>query len=59
MTAPAPAPSGASCTHTYGGRYANTACSASYQCCSGRWSSRGACGACACVETTGERGCGF
>jgi hypothetical protein len=57
--APAPAPSGASCTHTYGGRYGNTACSAGYQCCDGRWSSRGACGACACVETTGERGCGM
>jgi hypothetical protein len=55
--APAPAPSGGSCRHTYGGTYADRACSASYQCCGGDWRSRGACGACACVETTGERGC--
>ncbi|GAB4213145.1 MAG: hypothetical protein OHK0013_36740 [Sandaracinaceae bacterium] len=55
--APAPAPSGGSCRHTYGGTYADGACSASYQCCDGNWRSRGACGACACVESTGERGC--
>jgi hypothetical protein len=61
-TAPLPAapPPGASCGHTYGGRYANTACSASYQCCDGRWRERGAgCGACFCTEGTGERGCGL
>ncbi len=51
-------PAGASCTHTYGGRYANTACSAGYQCCNGNWRTRGACGSCYCVEATGERGCG-
>ncbi len=58
---PAPAPSGASCTHSYGGRYASSACSASYQCCDGRWRARSGtmCGACACVESTGERGCGL
>jgi hypothetical protein len=59
--APAPAPSapaGASCRHTYGGRYANTACSASYQCCDGTWRTRGACGSCFCVESSGETGCG-
>lgn len=53
-------PPGASCTHTYGGRYANTACSASYQCCDGRWrSGTGVCGSCYCTETTGTRGCGL
>jgi hypothetical protein len=53
-------PAGASCTHTYGGRYANTACSASYQCCNGSWRTRGSgCGTCFCTETTGERGCGL
>jgi len=68
--APAPAPEpepeptpppGASCGHTYGGTYGNTACSAGYQCCDGRWRVRGdrrACGACFCVEETGTRGCG-
>ena len=57
--APAPStPSGDSCRHTYGGRYADTACSQSYQCCDGTWRTRGACGSCRCVETTGERGCG-
>jgi len=58
---PTPTPTaGASCTHTYGGTYANTACSASYQCCDGRWRERGsstACGACSCTETSGSRGC--
>lgn len=59
---PTPAPStGGSCRHTYGGTYANTACSASYQCCDGRWRERGAsgCGACFCTEATGTRGCGL
>lgn len=55
--APAPSPGGGACTHTYGGTYANAACSAGYQCCDGAWRTRGACGACACVETTGEVGC--
>lgn len=50
-------PTGASCTHSYGGTYADTACSASYQCCDGTWMSRGACGTCACVEETGQVGC--
>jgi hypothetical protein len=58
-SAPSGPPAGASCTHTYGGRYANTACSPSYQCCNGRWASRGACGSCYCTESTGERGCGL
>ncbi|MCB9593553.1 MAG: N-acetylmuramoyl-L-alanine amidase [Sandaracinaceae bacterium] len=62
--APAPtptAPAGASCGHTYGGTYANTACSAGYQCCDGRWRVRGsssACGACFCTEASGSLGCG-
>ena len=58
---PARPPAGASCAHTAGGGYANTACSASYQCCDGRWRERGAsgCGACFCTEATGTRGCGL
>ena len=55
--APAPDPGGGSCTHSYGGTYSDTACSAGYQCCDGRWRTRGACGSCACVEETGETGC--
>jgi hypothetical protein len=59
---PSPGPStGASCTHTYGGRYAHLACSPSYQCCNGSWRTRasGGCGTCICTETTGTRGCGL
>ncbi|MCU0677882.1 MAG: hypothetical protein MUE69_34540, partial [Myxococcota bacterium] len=56
--APSGPPAGAACTHTYGGRYANTACSPSYQCCNGSWRTRGSCGSCYCTESTGERGCG-
>ena len=55
---PSPAPSGASCTHSFGGAYADTACSTSWQCCDGTWRSRGSCGTCACVEGSGETGCG-
>jgi hypothetical protein len=55
---PSGPPAGASCTHTYGGSYANTACSPSYQCCNGSWRTRGACGSCYCVEDTGRTGCG-
>ena len=54
---PTPAPSGASCNHSFGGTYADTACSTSYQCCDGRWRTRGSCGACFCVEETGQQGC--
>lgn len=55
-----PPSSGGSCTHTYGGRYANTACSASYQCCNGTWRhGTGVCGSCYCTEPTGTRGCGL
>ena len=55
-----PPPGGAACTHSFGGRYAHTACSASYQCCDGAWAMIDAgCGACLCVETTGETGCGL
>ncbi|MBX3275576.1 MAG: M15 family metallopeptidase [Sandaracinaceae bacterium] len=58
-TPPPPPPSGASCTHSYGGRYGHLACSASYQCCNGSWRDRSSgCGTCACVETSGTRGCG-
>lgn len=55
---PSTAPAGASCTHSYGGSYANTACSPSYQCCDGTWRTRGSCGSCFCVESTGRIGCG-
>ncbi|MBX3246009.1 MAG: peptidoglycan recognition protein [Myxococcales bacterium] len=57
-SAPSGPPAGAACTHTYGGRYANTACSPSYQCCNGSWRTRGSCGSCYCTESTGQRGCG-
>ncbi|MBI5499001.1 MAG: N-acetylmuramoyl-L-alanine amidase [Deltaproteobacteria bacterium] len=53
-----PPPAGASCAHSFGGTYANTACSASYQCCDGTWRPRtSGCGACLCVEETGAAGC--
>ena len=56
---PAP-PDGASCTHSLGGSYANTACSASYQCCNGRWrTQRNGCGECFCTEGSGRQGCGL
>ncbi|MBO6933999.1 MAG: N-acetylmuramoyl-L-alanine amidase [Deltaproteobacteria bacterium] len=56
---PATAPPGASCVHSYGGVYANTACSAGWQCCDGRWQEGpGSCGRCACTEETGTEGCG-
>ena len=45
------------CSHTGGGRYRHSGCSASFQCCDGRWESRGACGACACTEPWGREGC--
>ena len=52
-------PPGASCVHSYGGVYANTACSEGWQCCDGEWKDRAeGCGGCACVEETGEEGCG-
>ena len=58
-SAPSPAPAeGDSCTHSYGGAYGHTACSAGYQCCDGAWRTRASgCGACACVEETGTLGC--
>jgi hypothetical protein len=59
--APPPPPptttTGRSCTHSYGGTYGSMACSASYQCCDGTWRTRGACGGCTCVESTGRTGC--
>jgi uncharacterized lipoprotein YddW (UPF0748 family) len=51
-------PTGSSCSHSYGGTYADTGCSASYQCCDGSWAARGACGDCLCVEESGTIGCG-
>ncbi|HJL18098.1 MAG TPA: family 10 glycosylhydrolase [Sandaracinaceae bacterium LLY-WYZ-13_1] len=57
---PEPPPDGDGCTHRFGGRYGHRACSPSYQCCDGAWVPRsdGGCGACTCVEETGETGCG-
>ncbi|MCB9597839.1 MAG: family 10 glycosylhydrolase [Sandaracinaceae bacterium] len=53
-----PPPMGAACTHSFGGRYAHTACSASYQCCDGAWQMLpGGCGPCLCTEPTGMTGC--
>ncbi|MBX3274597.1 MAG: family 10 glycosylhydrolase [Sandaracinaceae bacterium] len=53
-----PPPEGMACTHSFGGRYAHTACSASYQCCDGAWRMRTeGCGACRCVEESGSVGC--
>ncbi|MFK7987249.1 MAG: glycoside hydrolase family 10 protein [Sandaracinaceae bacterium] len=55
---PDPPPTGASCTHSFGGTYAHGACSASYQCCDGAWRmGTDVCGACVCVETSGNTGC--
>ena len=51
-------PSGASCTHSFGGVYVHGGCSPSYQCCDGSWLARGTCGACVCEEETGQVGCG-
>lgn len=53
-----PAPTGAACTHSFGGRFVDGACSPSYQCCDGSWGERGGCGECVCEEATGEEGCG-
>lgn len=58
-TAPTPPPSsGGSCTHSFGGVYADQACSADYQCCGGAWRTQAnGCGACVCTETSGQTGC--
>ncbi|MEZ4317072.1 MAG: M15 family metallopeptidase [Myxococcota bacterium] len=50
-------PERASCSHSFGGEYADGACSAGYQCCDGAWGARETCGACACTEPTGQVGC--
>lgn len=53
------APTGASCTHSFGGVYADTACSGSYQCCDGKWKvGLNVCGTCLCSDKTGKTGCG-
>ncbi len=47
-----------SCTHSFGGTYGDGACSGSFQCCAGNWrSGQNVCGACTCVEGTGQTGC--
>jgi uncharacterized lipoprotein YddW (UPF0748 family) len=51
-------PAGLSCVHSFGGTYAHTGCSASYQCCDGLWrQGHDSCGPCSCVEATGQVGC--
>ncbi len=50
-------PAGDSCTHTFGGTYANSACSNSYFCDDGSWRLRRSSDTCLCVEATGRRGC--
>lgn len=51
-------PAGASCSHSNGGAYSDGACSGSYQCCNGAWKEgQNSCGACTCVEASGEQGC--
>jgi len=52
-------PTYVSCVHTYGGEYVHGGCSPSYQCCDGKWSAKGTCGACVCEEPTGQVGCGM
>jgi hypothetical protein len=53
-----PADPATACWHSLGGRYADGACSASYQCCGGAFvAGTGSCGACTCTEATGELGC--
>lgn len=53
-----PPPSGGSCIHSFGGQYADGACSADYQCCGGTWRTQSSgCGACVCTETSGQTGC--
>jgi len=48
----------ASCWHSFGGLYADGACSAAYQCCNGRWrQGLEQCGPCRCTEPTGQVGC--
>ncbi|MCB9675901.1 MAG: M15 family metallopeptidase [Alphaproteobacteria bacterium] len=45
------------CWHSFGGLYADGACSESYQCCDGAFGALGSCGECACTEPTGHEGC--
>ncbi len=53
-----PPSSGAQCTHSFGGVYAEQACSADYQCCGGAWRTQAnGCGACVCTEASGQTGC--
>lgn len=54
-----PPPSGADCTHSFGGVYAHQGCSPSFQCCDGTWVDRSVsgCGPCVCEEATGNVGC--
>lgn len=51
-------PTGRSCTHSFGGIYADGACSASYRCVDGAWVMRDASSRCSCEEPTGMTGCG-
>lgn len=53
-----PASNATACWHSNGGRYAHSACSASYQCCNGKFAAQTAgCGVCTCTEAGGKTGC--
>ncbi|MEZ4315965.1 MAG: M15 family metallopeptidase [Myxococcota bacterium] len=52
-----PTDAAAACWHSYGGLYADGACSASFQCCDGAFGALGTCGACSCTEDSGHQGC--
>lgn len=45
------------CWHSFGGLYADGACSTGFQCCDGAFGALESCGACACTEETGHEGC--
>lgn len=54
-----PDPGEGGCVHSYGGRFADGACSPSYQCCDGAWlEGHGSCGECSCVADGDSAGCG-
>jgi hypothetical protein len=54
-----PDPGEGGCVHSYGGRFADGACSPSFQCCDGDWrEGHDSCGACTCVAAGDSPGCG-
>lgn len=54
-----PDPGEGGCVHSYGGRFADGACSPAFQCCDGAWvEGHDSCGACTCVADGDSAGCG-